>query len=205
MGIFSKCSDVFWKVFGNTKVYKYPFWFVYDPEDPGVDGDHLLRIMKVIKPGDVIMRGWRHYLNGFFIPGEYSHGGVYVGNGEVVHAVAKGVVRCNLLDFAMADRVCIVRPASHSLAGAAQAELFASQKIPYDYQMTEGQEAMYCFELCAECYRNTLHIEKQHPQILNGLISRKEPAWLSASFLNSPDFKKVFEYNPDKKVDFYEN
>lgn len=194
-------SGWFWKVFGNTKVFKFPLWFVYDPEDPGVDGEHLLKLMRSVRPGDIIMRGWRHYLNGFFIPGEYSHGGVCLGEDMVMHAVSAGVVKCNILDFAMADRVCVLRPSRGQEDAVRKAIEFMESKTPYDYKMTEGQEALYCFELCAECYKDSTEIKKVKPILMGGLITRSEPAWLSASFLGSSDFKKVFEYNPDRKVD----
>jgi uncharacterized protein YycO len=135
-----------------------------------------------------------------FIPGEYTHGGVYVGNKRVVHAVARGVVSGTIIDFAMADRVIVLRPSRGQKKAVAQALAYVEHKVPYDYQMTEGEEALYCFELCAECYKD-LAISKITPSFLNGLLTRKEPAWLADSFLKSTDFKVVFEYHPDKGID----
>jgi len=202
MSILSKCSDVFWKIVGNTKVFRYPVWFVYDPDQPKVDGSHMLKLMEVAKPGDILMRGWRHYLNGYFIPGDYSHGGIYLGNNEVLHAVPQGVCRCNVIDFINADRICLLRPKKHVSIAVETALMLESRHLPYDYKMTKGDEALYCFELCAECYRRLANIEKVQPKLLGGLIKRSEPAWLSFSFLNSPDFYTVMEFNPDKGVDF---
>lgn len=202
MKILSNCSDLFWKIVGNTKVFRYPLWFVYDPDQPKVDGARMFKVMSVLQPGDILMRGWRHYLNGKFIPGDYSHGGLYAGDNTVIHAVPEGVVPCNLLDFINADRICILRPVNPNIAPAALAlaKDFADRKTPYDFKMTEGQDALYCFELCAECYKFSTDIKKVQPSLFGGLIKRREPAWLSASFLSSNDFFKVFEFNPDKGI-----
>jgi len=42
----------------------------------------------VIKPGDLILRAYECYLDGLFIPGTYTHTGIYIGDGKVIHAVA---------------------------------------------------------------------------------------------------------------------
>lgn len=203
MKLLSSISDTFWKIVGNTKVFRYPLWFVYDPDQPKVSGKHVFALMEILKPGDILMRGWRHYLNGYFIPGNYSHGGIYIGDNQVLHAVPEGVVRCNLIDFIMADRFCVLRPncSANAPAAVSNAKDFEARRVPYDFKMTEGQDALYCFELCAESYKRYVDIKKVQPKLLGGLITRKEPAWLSFSFLESPDFHKVAEFNPDKGID----
>lgn len=201
MNPLSRIADKFLGIVGNTKVFKYPLWLVYDPDQPKVDGDHILKVMSKVRPGDVIMRGWRHYLNGYFIPGDYSHGGICIGENKVIHAVPQGVVECNIIDFIMADRIIVLRPTHGQELALERAREAVANEVPYDFNMTEGDDAFYCFELCAYCYR-PLAIERKRPELLSGLIKRKEPAWLSASFIESPDFAKVLEYNPDKGIDF---
>lgn len=201
MNPLSRLADKFWGIVGNTKVFKFPLWLVYDPDQPKVDGEHILRIMSKVRPGDVIMRGWRHYLNGYFIPGDYSHGGICIGGNKVIHAVPQGVVECNIIDFIMADRILVLRPTHGQEFALERAKDAVANEVPYDFKMTEGDDAFYCFELCAYCYR-PLAISKRRPELLGGLVKRKEPAWLSASFIESPDFAKVLEFNPDKGIDF---
>jgi cell wall-associated NlpC family hydrolase len=57
--------------------------------------------MDVIWPGDIVLRGYNHYLDGKFIPDplKYSHGAIYVGDNTLIHAVAEGVSTVNIVDF----------------------------------------------------------------------------------------------------------
>ena len=100
--------------FGNIKVFKFPMFLVYDPSEYEMDGIHVRNAMNALQPGDVILRGYNHYVDGYFIddPHGYSHGAVYVGNDVIVHAVAEGVSRIHAFDFMKCDRICILRPAS---------------------------------------------------------------------------------------------
>lgn len=100
----------FLTAFGNVKVFRWPMFAVYDPDDYAVTGEAVQDAVELLVPGDVLLRGYVHYLDGMFIPGDYSHAGVYVGDGTVVHAVAKGVSRANVLDFLRCDRAAVLRP-----------------------------------------------------------------------------------------------
>ena len=71
-------------------------WIVYDPEQYFITGDHLREIENMIQVGDIVCRGYTSYLDGKFIPGKFSHSGIYVGNHTVIHAVAEGVEK---IDF----------------------------------------------------------------------------------------------------------
>ena len=187
--------------FGNVKIFRFPFFLVYDPDNFAVDGDHVMRVLETAKPGDVFLRGYRHYLDGYFIPGDYSHGGLYMGNGKVIHATSIGVNEVNAIDFMACDRIMVVRP-SHGQEKAMEiARKFLADNIPYDFGFKRGLTALYCFELAAEAYPD-LDIQRKQASILGGLIKRKDPVYLSTSFTESKDFTKVLEFNPLRKVDF---
>jgi len=89
-------------VIGDIKVFKWPFWMVYDPKCFEVTGDEVMKILKLLKPGDIILRGYNWYLDGKFIPDKlkFSHGALYVGNGKIIHAIAEGVSETNVVEFA---------------------------------------------------------------------------------------------------------
>lgn len=76
--------------FGSIKVFKFPLFIVYDPSEYEMNGVHLKKALSMLKPGDIILRGYNHYLDGYFVddPHGYSHGSIYIGNDIVVHAVA---------------------------------------------------------------------------------------------------------------------
>lgn len=44
--------------FGNIKVFKFPLFIVYDPSEYKMDGPHVYRAMKILRPGDIILRGY---------------------------------------------------------------------------------------------------------------------------------------------------
>jgi len=179
--------------FGDIKYFKFPFFFVYDPDDYLIDGPKMRDIMKKVRIGDLILRRYRHYLDGVFIPGKYSHTGIYIGEGKMIHAVAEGVTEIDLLDFIKCDGIIILRPAFGQKKAVETAKQCERDGIPYDFDFKEGVKALYCHELGAVCYSN-LRIEKKVPKLLGGLISSSTTRWLAESFLTSPDFRTIVEY-----------
>lgn len=94
-----KIWSKFLTMFGNIKIFKWPLWIVYDPDDFGVTGQNVLDILNILKPGDIVIRGYNKYLDGKMIPNfknniigiGFSHGAIYIGNNIIVHAMAEGV------------------------------------------------------------------------------------------------------------------
>lgn len=74
-------------IFSDIRINKYPLWIQYAPQGFMVKGKETLEVMKVIKPGDILGRNYVDYLDGKFIPGNYKHSGIYIGNNKVVHAI----------------------------------------------------------------------------------------------------------------------
>lgn len=118
-------------VFGDIKVFKAPMFLIYAPRGYQVRGADCRDAMRVAQPGDLLVRGYIDYLDGYFIPGFFSHAGTYVGEltkndlveaegidaeslfeagpQMVVHAKAEGVLCEDLLDFCRTDRMAILR------------------------------------------------------------------------------------------------
>lgn len=186
--------------FGAIKVYKTPMFIVYDPSTYDMTGQKILQVLDVLQPGDVVLRGYRHYLDGMFVPGDYSHGAVYVGDRKIVHAVAAGVSEIDVVEFCMCDRICILRPNRLQASAIKLAKKFAKDNIPYDFSFKRNAAALYCFELCAECYKK-FDIKPKTAKAFFGLLKKKN-VYLAESLLECPDFTKVFEFNPKRKIDF---
>ena len=72
--------------------------------------------------------------------------------------------------------------------------------MPYDFGYENGVSALYCFELAAMAYRG-LDVKTKDAKALFGILRRKN-VYLADSFFESPDFKRVFEFNPKRGVDF---
>ena len=131
----------FLTVFGDLKVFKFPFFFLYDPGSYLVKGEDMREVIRTVEPGDILLRGYGNYLDGYFIPGYFSHVGLYLGkvdkdqldsiwsdeyapldhvkglvkNGEqmVIHAMAEGVFMEDILNFCRCDYMAILRFPKH--------------------------------------------------------------------------------------------
>ena len=66
-------------MFGDIKVFKWPMFILYDPGSYRVKGEDMREVIQIIEPGDMLVRGYDNYLDGYFIPGYFSHAGLYVG------------------------------------------------------------------------------------------------------------------------------
>lgn len=179
--------------FGDIKYFKYPFFLVYDPSDYAIDGFKTREILKTVRPGDLILRRYSHYLDGVFIPGKYSHTGIYVGNGQIIHAVAEGVCYTDILEFVRCDGIAVLRPAKGQVRAIQRAKDYVDKKIGYDFDFKEGDTYLYCHELGAMCYDN-LRIQKLVPKLFGGLIHSSVTRYLSDSFIKSPDFTVIKEW-----------
>ncbi|MBF5041867.1 hypothetical protein FGE12_05650 [Aggregicoccus sp. 17bor-14] len=120
----------FLTVFGDIKVFRWPLFMIYDPGSYRVKGQHMREVMSRVQPGDILVRRYDQYLDGHFIPGYFSHVGMYVGKVEprevaalspqfrenfgtgeqtVVHAIAEGVLAEDFLNFCRCDGLVVLR------------------------------------------------------------------------------------------------
>jgi hypothetical protein len=118
-------------IFGDLKIYPFPMFLLYDPGGYRVRGADAREVTEKVKPGDILLRGHVRYLDGYFIPGYFSHAGLYIGSvaeedealvgtrrgkemfrkGEqmVIHSMAEGVFMEDLLNFCRCDYMAILR------------------------------------------------------------------------------------------------
>jgi cell wall-associated NlpC family hydrolase len=195
-----KIWSKFLTIVGDVRVSKFPIFMMYDPGMYfDVNGSDVLKIMSIIKPGDILIRGFgpasgSTWLDCVFIPDStgYSHGAIYVGKNKVIHAVAEGVSYINLIDFLDCDRIRIYHPKAGSTAAIKRAKALVKAGTPYDFGFKLGASAIYCFELIPTCYPK-LDIRPMEIQALHGLI--KKEAYVAQSFVESPDLELIYESN----------
>jgi hypothetical protein len=117
-------------VLGDIKVFRWPLFVIYDPGAYRVRGRDARQVIDLVRPGDVLLRGYDAYLDGKLIPGLFSHAGLYLGEVGgadlplvpedargglvtgaqiIIHAVAEGVRLDDVLDFCRCDRLAILR------------------------------------------------------------------------------------------------
>ena len=114
MNLLIRIRNAFLKMFGDIKVFKFPFFVLYDPSSYKVKGDDVRNVISQIKDGDILLRGYSNYLDGWFIPGFFSHAGLYIGKTKksvqtVIHAMADGVFMEDVINFCRCDYLVILR------------------------------------------------------------------------------------------------
>jgi hypothetical protein len=130
MNLPEKIYNSFLTFFGDIKVFKFPMFIIYDPGSYLVKGEDIRKVINTIQPGDIFVRGYINYLDGYFIPGTFSHAALYLGEvteadrnkvregaddrfrtGEqmVIHAMAEGVFMEDVINFCRCDYMLILR------------------------------------------------------------------------------------------------
>jgi hypothetical protein len=124
-------------IFGDIKVFRWPAFILYQPQGYAVKGEDVRVVLETVQPGDILLRGFYNYLDGYFIPGYFSHVGLYVGDvgpedqagvvetgaalrcrraprfetgrQKVIHAIAEGVILEDVISFCRCDYMAIMR------------------------------------------------------------------------------------------------
>lgn len=118
-------------VFNDIKLFKWPLFMLYRPTTFALKGSHTREVLKLVKPGDILVRSFKHYLNGYFTPGTFKHVGFYLsevseahlkqladiqnpsqfntGKQMVIYAVGNKIFLEDLIDFCRCDGLAIMR------------------------------------------------------------------------------------------------
>jgi hypothetical protein len=124
-------TDKLFTVFSNIKVFKRPLFIAYRPQTFAIKGPQTREILKSVKPGDILVRSFNNYLNGYFVPGTFQQAGFYLsevthehlsklaqiedptdyhtGRQMVIHTVGDQVVLSDLIDFCRCDSLAVMR------------------------------------------------------------------------------------------------
>lgn len=181
-------------IIGNIKVFKTPFFIQYSPEefDYKVRGEQIEKIMSVLRPGDIVLRRYDHYLDSALIPGDYSHSSVYIGGKKIIHAVAEGVKEIHVIDFCQADGICVMRPKCGQRTAVNRVKKWVGKHYDFKFNSTDSSE-FYCHELSATAYKDFIKIEAITPIFCGMKLKFLKKKFLAESFIENPDFTKVIE------------
>ncbi len=180
-------------IIAKVKIFPTPGYIIYDPSefDYKVRGNSIREISQLLRPGDIVLRGYDHYLDNFMIPGKYSHSGIYIGDNKIIHAIATGVQEVDVIDFFQTDRACVLRPNY----GIEEAVNFAKSYLgkKYDFKFdTKDSDEFYCHELVAKCY-NSLPIQSIPVKFCGISFEFLGTKFLADSFLTNENIKIIIE------------
>lgn len=148
--VFSFLGDVGW--FG----WKHPFWISINFHPYKLKGEHYLYLRDLIKPGDILLSRTDCYVSTAMIPGNMSHGAVYIGGPEeqVVHAVSEGVVQESIINFMRTDCMIVLRPPANMVKdGIKRAKGIVGQEYDFAFDFRDSNK-FSCTEVVDYCYPN---------------------------------------------------
>jgi uncharacterized protein YycO len=185
-------------------------FIVYCPNGYRVKGFQVREAMDMLEPGDIVCRYYDNYIDGFFIPGHYSHSSVYIGNDVIIHALADGVQKIDVIDFLKCDGFAILKPRKKEVRAQAVklAKSFLGRKYDFNFDISENYKkndqklrtktaALYCHEMTRSCFPK-LDIPAIKPSIWNGMIRSSKKQYLAQSFFDSRDFKVAYESDTEE-------
>jgi len=142
------------KPFGNWQLFPYPFFLLLGDTHYKVKGRETRVVADMLRTGDILLRRYRNYISGWFIPGYYTHVALYVGDNHVIHAIGKGVVKEDILTFLRTDEVAVLRVrADEKRVKTACDEAHNVLGAEYDFIFDSiDDKRFYCSELVKHCY-----------------------------------------------------
>ncbi len=111
-------------------------------------------LLGLLKPGDVLVTRKEHSLTNYFLPGYWPHAALYIGNGQVIEALADGVRKRPVDSPFAADAIAAIRP----LLGTGQIEdalqrahTHLGKPYDFDFDFTRA-DRMVCTEVVYRSY-----------------------------------------------------
>ena len=193
MGLYEK----FVTALGKIRIYKYPMFIIYQPRGYAIKGSEKRIIESLIKPGDYLVRGYYSYLDGFLIPGYFSHAGFYYGENMVIHAVAEGVLKEDLNDFCSCDYLAVLRDetATEDEIRAVCERSLTYVGDGYDFTFKSNNNSFYCTELVTTIWNNKIGIKPTDIKTL----WRKYSIYLPDQFYESIKLSIIYKSNEMQK------
>jgi len=155
MGILYNIKSSITGWFGDVKVYKYPFFVLMGHTAYKINGKDQREILSTLKPGDVLLRRYDHYISGLMIPGYFTHSAMYVGNNDVIHMLGDGVTKEDILTFMRCDDLTVLRYKDETTIETAirKALVFYKHGVEYDYDFDPNcPKRLYCTEFSDACF-----------------------------------------------------
>jgi len=140
----------------DIRVYPWPMFFIFAGDSHyKIKGPHQRQILNLLKPGDILLRRYNHYLGSITIKGYWSHAALYVGDDHVIHMLGEGVTKEDILTFMRCDNIMILRLKENPdvVPGVIdKAYKFLNEGVNYDYNFDyTSPKRLYCTEMVDNC------------------------------------------------------
>jgi len=163
---------------------------------PKVTAVDIRAIAYKAKSGMVICRKYNYYLDSYFIPGEYTHSGILETDKTVIHAIAAGVERIDIIDFIKdADGFCLLDVDELLYYNRGKSTFYAITQLgkPYDFKFDGvSVTAFFCHELTAKCLEEG---GIKIPPMLKSIGPLTREIYTADQFISDKRIKKVYECN----------
>ena len=170
MNIIYKIKSGFLKWFSDIQLFKTPLWILFGKSSYNINGIDSRNIINILRPGDLLLRRYDHYIAGLFIPGYFTHLALYVGEDSVIHMLGEGICKEDILTFLRCDNIQVLRHSDplKSEEAVKKAFEYLSDKIPYDYSFNfQLQDKFSCTEMGDKCYGGLNYTSKKMKDVIS--------------------------------------
>lgn len=178
---------------GDIKFFgwKKPLWLIFNAPGYKLKGEHYRQVIKIIKPGDVLLSRSEQYLDTYLIPGFWTHAGFFYGGAKerVVHAISDGVIIEDIINFMRADALVVLRPREDHIE---RAIILARSMVNQEYDFLfnfNDKTRLSCTELIFCCYPRLIQPRKRMGKMI--VIA-------DDIFFNKKDFNVIWDSRKHK-------
>jgi uncharacterized protein YycO len=190
--IFIKLRNKIIGFFGHLKFAFTIFpGIVYKQSGYKVKGIETNRVLTLIEPGDILVRGYDSFLSSRLI-GKWSHVAIVVDRENIIHSVGKGVIKETIIDFCRTDRIAIMRikpgliQDNDITEAIYKAHHYLGTKYDYGFNFNDAEE-FSCTELLNICFKHIGKIIGMHKRIFSILGLYEKEVIDPVMFLESYD------------------
>lgn len=155
----SKIWKGFMKWFGDIKIYPYPMFIMFASTAYKIKGPDTREIMEILRPGNILLRRYDHYISGLMIKGYFTHAAIYAGDDKVIHMLGDGICEDDIMTFCRCDNIavlnCSAKGAGELAVKKAKEQLATGVEYDFGFRSLDKKE-FYCTELISFCYNYPL-------------------------------------------------
>ena len=146
-------KSAFIEFIGSIRFYKGGI-VIFGDSTCKLKGPDCREILRVLKPGDIVLNAHHNYVSSLFIKGDYGHSGIYVGDNQIIHVRARGILKEDILTFLRADDAAVIRVKDQTIVDSMICKAYEqfAKDVKYDFDFDkQDDEQFYCTEFTDFC------------------------------------------------------